>query len=287
MSVPVRARRQPSLPAFLDGWAARVGLVLAVIVLAIALLGPLTPGSPTALSGAPYSLPSADQPLGTDFLGRSVLTRVLHGGLSVVLLASIATLVGYALGITVGLVAGYSRSALDAVLMRAMDILLAFPPILFLLVLATGAGASPVAVVAGIAVVQMPGVARVIRAATLETSVRGYVEAAVARGESTARILRREILPNIVNTVVADGGPRFTISILLVAGLNFLGLGLRPPTPDWAVMIAENRSGLTINPWSVVAPAVLIAVLTVGVNLVADALARSRGVSVDPETIPR
>lgn len=285
MSIAVQPRR--AAPSFLRGWSGRIGLVLAGIVLALALFGPLYGESPTALVGVPYSGPSGAHPLGTDFLGRDVLTRVLHGGLSVVLLATIATLLGYALGTIVGLLAGYSRSLVDPLLMRAMDVLLAFPPILFLLVLATGAGAGPVAVVIGIAVVQMPGVARVIRAATLETSVRSYVEAAVARGESTGRILRREILPNILSTVVADGGPRFTISILLVAGLNFLGLGLRPPSPDWAVMIAENRSGLTINAWAVVTPALLIGALTIGVNLVADAIARSQGVSVDPEVIRR
>jgi ABC-type dipeptide/oligopeptide/nickel transport system permease subunit len=225
--------------------------------------------------------------LGTDFLGRDVLSRLLHGGRTVVALAGLATLLAYAGGTLIGLIAGFTRSIADPLLMRAMDVLLAFPPILFLLVLATGAGATPAAVVIGIAIIQMPGIARVIRAATLETSVRGYVEAAVARGEPTWRILRREILPNIVSTIVADGGPRFTVSILLVAGLNFLGLGIRPPSADWAVMISENRTGLTVNPWAVVAPALLIGVLTVSVNLVADSIARTRGISADRDVIRR
>ena len=134
-----------------------------------------------------------------------------------------------------------------------MDVLLAFPPILLLLVIATGAGANPVALVAGIVLVQVPGIARIIRTATANVSVRGYVEAAVARGEATPKILLKEILPNLWGIIVADGGPRLTVSILLVAAINYLGLGVRPPTADWALMISENQSGLTFQPWSVVA----------------------------------
>lgn len=269
-------------------WSARVGIVGLVFVLLVAALGPLVaPYSATELAGAPYSGASSAHVLGTDFLGHDVFSRLLDGGRSVVLLALAATVLGYAAGTIIGLVAGYTGGVTDSVLMRAMDVLLAFPPILFLLVLATGAGASAAVVVLGIAAIQMPGVARVIRTATLETSVRGWVEAAVARGEPTSRILRREILPNIVPTMVADGGPRLTISILLVAGLNFLGLGLRPPSPDWAVMIAENRPGVTIAALPVVAPAIMIAILTISANLVADAVARSQGIATDREAIRR
>lgn len=276
------------MPRFARAWSVRLSLFALVLVLGMAVAGPFfSPYSSTELPGLPYNPPGGDFLLGTDFLGRDVLSRILAGGRSVVVLAGLATIFGYALGATIGLVAGYSRSLVDPVLMRAMDVLLAFPPILFLLLLAAGAGASPVLVVVGIAIIQAPGIARVIRSATLEISVKSYVEAAVARGEPTRRILRREIVPNIFSTIVADGGPRLTISILLVAGLNFLGLGLRPPAADWAVMISENRSGLSLNIWAVVAPAVLIGVLTVATNVVADAVARTRGVSVDEAMMHR
>jgi peptide/nickel transport system permease protein len=276
--LPHAARRGPGL----------VGLVGFVLALGIALFGPLlAPESPTALVGAPFSPPSGGFPLGTDQLGRDVLSRVLNGGRSVVLLAGSATLIAFTLGAAVGLVAGYVRGWVDTVLMRATDVLLAFPPILLMLVLATGAGASPAALVAGVVAVQTPGVARVVRTATLETVVRGYVEAAVARGERTPSVLTREVLPNIWGPIVADGGPRFTASILLVAAVNFLGLGLRPPAADWALMIAENRTGLTLQPWSVVAPALLIATLTIAVNLLGDALARTSGRSLDIESLRR
>ena len=147
---------------------------------------------------------------------------------------AIATLLAYLVGGTIGLFAGYTRSRFDDLLMRSMDVLLAFPPILFLLVIATGAGANLWALVLAIAVIHIPSIARIIRSAALDISVRGYVEAAIARGDRTHVILRREILPNIWGTVVADGGPRFTVSILLVAAVNFLGLGLSPPAADWA-----------------------------------------------------
>lgn len=261
-------------------WPARVGLVLVTAMLLIAFLGPLfAPHSPTALVGAPFQTSSAKFPLGTDFEGRDVLSRVLFGGRTVVLLALIATSLSYLIGGAIGLTAGYSRSPIDGVLMRTVDLLLAFPPILFLLVLAAGFGANPIALVVGIVLVHIPGVARIVRAATLEVSTRGYVEAAVARGERTSYILTREILPNIWPPIAADAGPRFTVSILLVAAINFLGLGLRPPTADWALMISENSTGLTIQPLAIAIPAAMIATLTVSVNLVADSFARSRGVS--------
>jgi peptide/nickel transport system permease protein len=157
--------------------------------------------------------------------------------------------------------------------------MLSFPAILFLLVLVTGAGTSKTVLVLGAALVQMPLVARIVRSATLEQSVRGFVEAAVARGESTAAILRREILPNIVGPIMADAGLRFTYAIILVASVNFLGLGLQPPAADWALIISENRNGLTLNPYVILVPAALIGLLTIAVNLVGDSIARSLGIS--------
>jgi peptide/nickel transport system permease protein len=204
---------------------------------------------------------------------------VLEGGRSVVLLAGAATLLAYLVGGTVGLVSGYTRSRADAVLMRLVDVLLAFPPLLLLLLLAAGLGSGRGVLIAGVALINIPGIARVVRAATLDVAVRGYVEAAMARGERTAAVLYREILPNIASTIAADGGVRFTGSILAVAGLNFLGLGIRPPSPDWATMIAENRQTIELQPWAVAAPAAMIALLTLGVNISADTLARARGKS--------
>ena len=137
--------------------------------------------------------------------------------------------------------------------MRVVDVLLAFPPLLFLLVLVTGAGTSPRRSCSASPSIHVPGIARIVRSAALEVSVRGYVEAAVARGEPHARrSCAREILPNISGTIVADGGLRFTVSILLVAASTSSASGLQPPAADWALMIAENRpaSRSTSGPWS-------------------------------------
>ncbi len=257
-----------------------VGVVLLAAVVAVALLGPLfAPHPPDKPIGVPLSGPSDGAPFGTDFLGRDVLSRALWGGRSVLGLAGLATLLAYAGGIAVGLAAGYSRSLVDPILMRTADVLLSFPALLFLLVLVTGVGTSKTVLVVGVAIVQLPLVARVVRAATLEQSVRGFVEAAVARGERTSAILRREILPNILGPVMADVGLRFTYAIILVASVNFLGLGLQPPAADWALIISENRNGLTLNPYVILVPALLIGLLTVSVNLVGDSVARSLGIS--------
>lgn len=263
---------------FLRSGTGAIGFALLVLVLGTAVLGPfLAPHSPTASIGIPFEGPSADALLGYDGLGRDVLSRVLWGGRSVLALAGLATLLAYVVGGLVGLVAGYSRSLLDSVLMRAVDVFISIPALLFILVLIAGAGTSKAALVAGVAFVQAPLVARIVRTATLEQAVRGFVEAAAARGESTFAILRREILPNIVSPIAADVGLRFTYSIILVASVNFFGLGLQPPDADWALIISENRDGLALNPWVILVPAGLIALLTISLNLVGDAVARSLG----------
>ena len=255
-----------------------IGLALLVGVVVLALVGPFfSPHPPDEPVGIPLTGPAEGAPLGTDFLGRDVLSRVLWGGRTVLVYAGLATLLAYLVGGVVGLVAGYNRALMDSVLMRFVDVLLSFPPLIFLLVLVTGAGASPWILVIGVALIQAPLVARIVRTATLEQAVRGFVEAAVARGERTSAIVRRELLPNIVAPIAADVGLRFTYSIILVASVNFLGLGLQPPASDWALIISENRSGLDLNPYVILAPALLIALLTIAVNLVGDAVARTLG----------
>lgn len=271
---------------FLHTGTGAVGAALLVAVLLVALVGPFfSPHAPDKPIGVPLEGPTADAPFGTDFLGRDVLSRVLWGGRSVLALAGLATVLAYIGGAVIGLVAGYSRSLLDPLLMRAADVMLSFPALLFLLVLVTGAGTSKAVLVVGVALVQLPLVARIVRTATLEQSVRGFVEAAVARGERTSAVLRREILPNIVAPIMADAGLRFTYSIILVASVNFLGLGLQPPAADWALIISENRSGLTLNPWVIAAPALLIALLTIAVNLVGDGIARGLGISTQRRAV--
>ncbi len=262
-----------------------IGLGIVVLVVAVAFLGRyVAPHDPSQPVGAPLAAPSSAAHLGTDFLGRDVLSRLLYGGRSVIGLAAAATVLAYAIGLAIGLVAGYSRSKVDPLLMRTVDVMLAFPPLLFLLVLITGAGTGVAVLVAGVAAIQAPGISRIVRTATLEVSVRGYVEAAVARGERAVAVIVREVLPNILAPVLVDAGLRFTYSILIIASVNYLGLGLQPPSSDWALMISENREYISLNVWAVLAPAAMIALLTIGVNLMGDAVARSLGRSYVPRT---
>ena len=261
-----------------------IGAAIVLFVVLVALLGPyLAPHDPTQPIGVPLSGATGKAPLGTDFLGRDVLSRLLNGGRSVIGFAAAATLLAYLVGMAIGLTAGYSRSVIDPVLMRSVDVMLAFPPLLFLLVLIAGAGTGTGILVIGVAAIQAPGISRIVRTATLEVSVRGYVEAAVARGERAFAVLGREVLPNILAPVLVDAGLRFTYSILIIASVNFLGLGLQPPSSDWALMISDNRQYISLNPWAVLAPALMIGMLTVGVNLTGDAVARSLGRSYVPK----
>jgi peptide/nickel transport system permease protein len=276
-------KKRIRIPRFARTPSGMVGLCLLLLVLIVAFVGPILAPHPITLTiGAPGQGPSSAAPLGTDYLGRDVLSRLLNGGHSVVLLGCAATALAYLFGVIVGLVAGYTRSAADPLLMRAMDVLLALPALLILLVLAAGLGSHVWVVVVGVALVQVPVIARIIRTATAEASTRGYVDAAVVRGEHAPAIMRREILPNVLPVLLADFGIRFGYSIVLIASMNFLGLGLTPPAADWGLMMSENRDYISLNIWSVVAPAVMLALLTIAVNVTADAYVRSLGRTAGP-----
>ncbi len=253
----------------------KIGLVLLVAAVAFAMFGAFfAPYDPTATLGIPGQPPGNGYLMGLDFIGRDVWSRVLYGGRSTLVLAVLATVVTYTVGGAVGLFAGFSRSALDPVLMRIVDILLSMPALLVMLLLITALDNSFPVLVLATSLVLMPGVARIVRSATLEVSTRGYIEAAVARGESTRAILTREIMPNIGGVVTADLGLRFSWAIILIASVNFLGIGIQPPTPDWGVMASENRVSLATNPMAVVGPCLALALLVVAVNLVGDAYIR-------------
>lgn len=259
------------------GWPGRVFLVIGGLLLAVALVGGLVaPYAPDALVGRTFLPPGPDHLLGTDSLGRDVLSRILAGGRTAVILAVAAMVVAEVVGIAIGLLAGYHGGRIDAILMRAVDVLLAFPALLLVLILAAGLGVGPRVLVIGVALVNIPGIARIVRAATLEIGRSGFVESAIVRGESTFSVLRREILPNVMTTIVADGGVRLAAAFLIIAGLNFVGIGIQPPAADWSTMVAENRSYITLQPWTIIAPTACIALFTISVNVVAESLARAR-----------
>jgi peptide/nickel transport system permease protein len=254
----------------------KVGVGIVGLIVAIAVFGPLVaPHSPTEFVAVPNSGPSADAIFGADALGRDVFSRWLHGGLSVLWMAAAATLIGVVAGVVIGLVAAYSRNWLDDVLMRASDVVLAFPQIILALLAVTAIGAKLWLIVLVVAVTHAPRVARVIRGAAQEVVERDFVKAAEAVGEKRSRIVFGEVLPNVTSPLLVELGLRMTYSIGLVAAISFLGFGLQPPAADWGLMINENRLSITVQAWSVVLPVLAIGLLTVGTNLVTDGVARA------------
>jgi peptide/nickel transport system permease protein len=276
-----RERRQ------LPGWLAlirdalrtprgAIGGALVGFVVAVAALGPaLAPDSPTAFSTIPFAPPSSHNLLGGDVLGRDVLSRVLNGGWQLLLMAGIATLIGVAVGTAIGVTAAFWGGRSDSVLMRAVDVLLAFPQIVFGLLLVSIAGPKVWLIVVAVAIAHAPQVARVMRSAALDVCERDYVRSAELIALRPSRVIVGEILPNLTSPLMVEIGLRLTFSIVLIAGLSFLGFGLQPPSPNWGSMINENRIGLSANLWGVVAPVLLLAILTVGMNTFTDAVARA------------
>ena len=254
----------------------RVGLGLVGLVVACAVVGPyVAPHSATGFQGAPYAAPSPAAPLGTDSLGRDVLSRFLDGGRSVLLLALVSTLLGVSGGTVVGLIAGYTLRAADEVLMRTMDLVLAFPSIVLILMLVSIVGPAIWLIVLIVGVSYTPPTARVIRAATLQVRDLDFIKYAEAIGVPRFRILLGEILPNIVAPLTVEFGLRLTYSIGLIASLDYLGFGVQPPRPDWGLMIKENQAGLNVAPWAVLLPVLAVALITIGSNLVTDGFGRA------------
>jgi peptide/nickel transport system permease protein len=252
-----------------------VGVCMAALALGVALLGPFfAPHPPDEIFGTSFAKPSSEHLLGLDFVGRDALSRFLWGGRTAIFVALIGTVVGFIVGTAVGLLSAYRRGWLDEVFGRTTDLALAFPALVFALLLLAAFGSSIRVVVIAIAITTAPGVTRIARAASLEQVDLPYVEAARARGESLAYVTARELLPNIRRPLLVDFGLRLTGSILLVAALSFLGIGIRPPDADWGLMIGENRVGLTVQPWPVVLPVIAIAFITIGINLVLDGYRR-------------
>jgi len=255
----------------------RIGLGIVVAIAGIALVGPyLAPHGTTEFVDAAFAPPSRIAVFGADNLGRDVLSRFLAGGRSVLALSIIATLIGVGAGTAIGLVAAYARGRWpDEILMRAMDVFLAFPQIVFVLLLVAGLGPQLWLIILTVAASHAPRVARVARGAALEVVERDFVKSAEALGETRRHILFTEILPNMSSPLLVELGLRLTYSIGLIAAVGFMGFGLQPPAADWGLMINENRLGLAIQPWPVALPVMAIGLLTVGVNLVTDGIART------------
>jgi peptide/nickel transport system permease protein len=254
--------------------AATVGAAILGVHVVLAVFGP-------ALARYPYTEfhmtqllkpPSAHFPAGTDEFGRDQLSRVMWGARGTLVLAAVSTVLGEALGVTVGLVGGYYRGAVDEILMRTMDALMAFPSILLAMLILTSLGHSALYVVIGISVVFMPRAARVLRGVVLSLAAAEFVDAARVRGERGWYILFRELLPNAWTPIIVDSTIRFSYAILLATSLGFLGLGAAPPSPDWGLMINEALPFLNQAPWLALLPAAAISSAVVGANLLGDGI---------------
>lgn len=251
------------------------GLGLLGVIVLTAVIGPsVAPYNPNAIVTVPYAPPSSSYWLGGDVLGRDVLSRVLSGGWVLLVMAVAATAVGVLVGTVAGVSAAYLRGRWDSVIMRTVDVLLAFPQLVFALLLVSVVGPKLWLIVVAVGISHAPQIARVLRAATLEVTEKDFVKAVELWGVPRRRVMTREILPNLVSPLMVEIGLRLTYSIIIIAGLAFLGFGQAPPAPNWGVMINENLLGLASNPWGVVVPAIMIAVLSVGTNTYSDAVAR-------------
>jgi peptide/nickel transport system permease protein len=257
-------------------WRTRVGVVLVVVLVFIALFGPFfAPHSPTDFVGAPNTGPSDAARFGTDHIGQDVWSRFLWGGREVLGMAVAATVIGLTLGGMVGFVAAYSRNILDDILMRGMDVILAFPQIMLALVAIATVGPSTWLLILAVGLTTMPRVARVARGAAQPIVERDFVAAAEALGVSRLRILLGEVMPNTLSPLLVEANLRLTYSIGLIAALAFLGFSPNPNGADWGFMIQENRLALVSQPWGVVLPMMAIALLTIGTGLVGDGIARA------------
>jgi peptide/nickel transport system permease protein len=279
MSAPTVALRRAQRFA-LSSPSTFIGLLLVavnvVVALAAPLLAPFPPTRPDAL--AAIENPSGAHLLGTDQLGRDVLSRVLYGGHYAMLISLSATVLAVGIGAVLGCLAAYRRGWFDEVLMRILDAVLSVPAILALLVVVTVLGAGAPVIVLAATVVYCPAVIRVVRAAAFSIVGLDYVTAARARGEGFWPTMTREIWPNIVDVVMVEFAMRASWIMLLVSSLSFLGFGANPPTPDWGLMVSENRTLLTVVPTATIAPIVALASLIVGLNLAADGIAKAHGI---------
>lgn len=271
-AVPARHRLRLSGTAWVGA-----GIVLFWIVMAI--VGPwLAPYDQGALASDNIFDPIGSRfLLGTDYLGRDMLSRLLYGARTTLGLAVAGTALAILIGASLGLLAAVVGGWVDMALSRAVDALLSIPTLLFGLVIVAAIGSAVPVLLLAAAVAYAPGHFRFARALGMDINVMDFVEVARARGESTWWIARKEILPNIIMPLMTDFGLRFVFVVLFMSGMSFLGLGVQPPDADWGAMVRENLAGLSYGAAAALVPATAIASLTIGMNLVVDSLSARAG----------
>jgi peptide/nickel transport system permease protein len=269
VSPAMRALRQ-----FARHRAAVAGLAVLVVAVAVSAAAPwLAPYDPIALDVIhPTAAASAAHPLGTDELGRDILSRLLWGGRDTLLITVAAVAIAFASGSALGIVAGYRGGTGDTVIMRIMDVLLAMPGFLLAVAIIAALGVGLVNVIIAIGINSIPPFARIARGSTLLVRQETYVQAARALGASERVIMARHVLPNILSPLVVEATLRLATAILTASGLSFLGLGVQPPTAEWGAMLSVGRNYITSSPQLVIIPGVAILVVTLAFNMVGDGL---------------
>jgi len=263
IAAPRRRRHSVLLPG-------AIALLLAWT--ALAALGPYLAhhGPGEATNAGVFAPMSAAHPLGTDYLGRDMLSRILHGARYTIGVAMAATLLACICGVTLGIFSAVRRGWTDSVIGRAADALISIPHLMFALVVVAAFGTSLPVLILMAAITYVPGAFRFARALALDVNAMDFVEVARARGEKTGYIVRAEILPNMIVPLLTDFGLRFVFVVLLLSGLSFLGLGIQPPNADWGALVRENISGIYEASPAVLMPALAIAALTISITLLID-----------------
>lgn len=264
----------------------RIGLIILALHLIVAVTGPFWApyGFSQMGTGRPLSGMSWAHPFGVDQLGRDIFSRVVHGSHIVILLSLSGTLLGLVVGAILGLLSGYVGGWFDEILQRVLEALISIPFLVLALIAIASAGpelsGNPVLIVLVVALVYAPRIARMARSVAVDIATRDYVTVARLRGESAWSVMRRELLPNATSVLLVEFALRAGYAPVLIGSLGFLGFGLRPPTPEWGLMISENRALIMITPVTVLGPGLALASLVVGLNLFTEGLARILGRTV-------
>lgn len=276
--VKARSRSNSLWRRLLRSGQVRSGIILLAIMLAFALIGPLlAPFDPTKTIGAPYAPPGHGSILGTDYLGRDVWSRVLNGGLQLAWMAPTCAVLSVAIGAGAGIIAAYYGGVTDVVIMRIMDVLLAFPVILLTLLFVSIIGPTPWLLVTLVTIGLAPSVSRTIRGAALPLRNREFVRWSRSVGVPAGQIIMREIVPNLFSPLMVEFGMRLMWSVGVLASLSFIGYGIQPPASDWGLMVSENRNGISTQPLAVIVPIICVVLFTVSGNLIAEGAARVFG----------
>ncbi|WP_420396096.1 ABC transporter permease [Nioella sp.] len=282
-SIPQNSRLGRTLSVLRDVMSrpsGAVGLCLVVFHLILAVISPYIAPFDYRTMNAAMMLTGPDGVhfLGTDHLGRDVFSRTIQGGREAILVTGIATPIAVAWGGMVGIFFGLIGGRVDEVMMRFVDAFLSLPWILKMLVLIVTFGTGIEVLIPTLAFFYGIPVIRIARAATHDVVARDFVAAARARGHSRMTIMRRELLPNVLDALMVEGAMRWSWMLLAFSSLSFLGFGVSPPTPDWGLMIADARGFMSFAPWGVLGPVIALSTLIIGINLTADALAKALGI---------